>query len=132
MTSSPSADSKSSGTVVTPPPRFSRLSAFLTFDGEAVDAQPQVGAKPRAFRVVAAEHVLLERVGEELLRQVGGRVGIELPLEAKVLVEGFQYASIRIAKRQTDASLIVAARARHDREPRRREVHEQLHYSRAT
>ena len=116
-------DWKSSGTVVTPPPRFKRPSAFLRIRSKAVDTQPKIRAEACAFRVIAPKHVLLERVGEELLREIGRFIRVEAPLESQVFVDRLPIRLDQRSNRQPAGLLIVAARARHDREPRRRKVH---------
>ena len=87
---------------------------------EAVEAQPQIGAEPRARRIVFLDHFLLERRGEELLRQVGGLIGIERPLHAQVLVGRLP---VRLDdRRERDAArlFVAAARALDDRQARGR------------
>ncbi len=90
---------------------------------EAIEAQPQVGAKAGARRIVLLDDLLLERRREELLREIGGFVGIERPLHAQVLVGRLP---VRLDdRRERDAArlLVAAARPFDDRQPRRRKSH---------
>ena len=73
--------------------------------------------------IESAKDVLLERGGEELLRQIGSGVRVELPLESQVLVDRLPVGLDHRGKRQPPRFVVVTSRALDNREPGRRKIH---------
>ncbi len=76
---------------------------------EPVDAEPQKRPKPRLGRIVGREDVPRERRREELLRQVLGVFGAEVPLQPQILVDGSPVDSHEHVKRPLADGRVAAA-----------------------
>ena len=84
---SPSASRVSSGTCVSPPPRFEPLPVAPLVGDEGLQAREQVAAEAPARRLVAREPALLECSREEALGQVLGFLRAHAKASAHVPVD---------------------------------------------